>query len=72
MAGTVKVSFNMPADEVDRLKARAESSGKTVTDLLLRSIRIDERIDEEKSNGLKRLIVADEDRDREKELVIVG
>lgn len=72
MAGTVKVSFNMPEDELKRLKARADADGKTVTDLLLRSIRIDERIDEEKSNGLKRVIVADSDRDREKELLIVG
>lgn len=72
MAGTVKVSFNMPKDEVDRLKVRAEEEGRTVTDLLLRSIRIGERIDEEKSNGLKRVIVSDENRDREKELLIVG
>lgn len=72
MAGTVKVSFNMPEDEVDRLKKRAAAEGKTVTDLLLRSIRIDEKLDEEKSKGLERVIVADEDREREKELLLVG
>ena len=56
----VKVSFNLPADELDDLRALANRRSDTVTDTLRRAIALEMMADEAERGGSK-LLVRDPD-----------
>jgi hypothetical protein len=57
MANIVKVTFNIPEDELLVLKALAARRGNTVTSTIRRAVGLEAFVDEEEAKGNRLLIL---------------